>query len=456
MQSDRWLEVQLFDRFRNRVGSANDYVSCTVTDGWLKAGTGELVVKADHPYMSDMLAPGARARVLVNDGFGGQYSLGGETVLTGRLIAPRGGFLAKDNVTFTIKDDWSILTNTVARVIPAGDIQPTSFADLAQTRWDGVTTLTPGTITGLLGRYAWPSGAIDASTAVLQLINENLVARWEARFGPMFHVEADPHIGGDVSSILPSVRFDTLENYIVPLLQAGGIGLKVWQNELTTPYLDIDFIEPTTWPAKLTPDSGLVTGGTWSLGDIGATDVTVGGPGEEAARAFRQFQDIDAAAAIQQLIEVFRDDTGAPYPWPDGLDDSVKLAVYYHLRPEVLPDNLTTFEADLASAAVAALRDGAPKSGMTVTLAENEIFRWGGFDGYHSGDIVTVAPSAESRLGDAATFTDHITQTTFAQTKDSGLAVTPQVGERQDDPSTQLAQAIVALARANTRRSTNQ
>ena len=450
-QLDRTFDVQVFDKDRQRVGVVANPISVAATDRWLAQGTGELVVSANDDVVPDLLADGAR--VVLNVG-----PIDDDTFfpfMSGPLRHRQGDLMPNGQLVFQIEDDWRILRNSVARVVPSGDVKAASLTDLAQA-WAVVAPAT-GTVTGASGRYQWASSptVLPASTAVTSFLLDQIINRWNAILGAGALNIFDPSLGDDVRSILPQARMGTVEDYIVPLLEAGNVGLSVRAAVSTESSISFRFFEPVTWPQVFTPESGVVVGGTWSADPPSVTDVIAGGPGEEAARAFRASSDTDLVAQFGDIIEIFKDSTGAPIPWPSSVTDDLKVAMYYHLRPEVAPTDVATLEQFLANTISNALSDGAATAGIAPLIAETEAFHWGGLEGFHTGDIITLAPSQASAAKDLR-FTDRITQTTLTQSLDKGFAAAPVVGTYTNDPDLQLNRYVKALADSYRRRAANQ
>jgi hypothetical protein len=468
-QQERYLQCLVYDKTQHLVGIVANPVSLSASDRYLALGSGELVVNANDDVVPALLADGARVAISViePDPIGNQSPVNAagnnaaakQTFMSGRLMQRSGDFGANGLLTFQIEDDWRVTRNSLTRVVPTGNVKATSLTDLAQS-WAAVAP-SAGTVDGAFGRYQWPYvGAVPAETAVRSLIQSEIVTPWNARFGYSYFPEnGDLGLGSDVHSILPQARFGTVEDYIVPLLMAGGLSMRVAQFLLRGPanpaWMIFDIFQPKTWTQLLTPESGVVAGGTWSENPATVMDVIVGGPGDEAARAFRSIHGTGLIAQYGDWISAFRDATGAPMPWPSTLATNLQVAMYYHLRPEVAPSDIAAFEQFLADAGNSAFADGAATAGVSLELNETEVFRWGGDDGFHTGDMVTVAPSQKTQARDLR-FTERITQTTITQSLDSGFTVTPTVGTFTDDPDQQLVDFVAQLAYLNRRKITNQ
>ncbi len=467
MDSPRRLEVTVFDRNMKRVGWVNDFESLWVTDRWLAPGSGELTVRATHPRLPDLMADGAMVQVTfwVTRPDLSSYSY---ALMLGRLRDPRGGLFASDTVTFTIEDEWRILRNSLAWVRPDLPLAASTLSDPGQS-WDVGAPPAVGEDSGRWG-YApwtdpdWPYGPVTTADEVLFfLLETNVNRRWVARFGDIGRVRWAGDGSAPVLSQLPQVRFGTIESYVVPLLEASNRGVKFQMGKFDEGYRTAcHTFTPTTWPQVFTPDSGVVVGGEWSIASMSATDVVAGGPGDLTARAFYGARETEGASeAHRDIIEVFREATGAPVQWDPSVAEVLRIAKYYLLRPEVTADQKAAFTQFLVSAAAKEIAEGAQSSGVSVTLQESGAFQYfpalapefGG--GFSTGDIITVGTSESTALG-GLRFTERITQVTVAASKDKGVTVTPQLGKRTDDPDAQLALAIRNMALAMGRRATEQ
>lgn len=457
----RYLKIELYNKFLERTGVLGNFVRAEVADRWLGAGYATIEVEATDDKLPQILEDGARAVVRVVDE--ADPNSIGRFVMSGYISDPEGGFLARETVTFKIVDDWQAWLSMLAYVNPTGRIQPISTDDIAQTTVPaGVTTPSPGRVDGLASRYSWTNNGapIQASTAAQELFTQNVRLRAEARFPGLIVQAADPGIGGDVSAILPELRFDTVAEGIAPLLEAGNVGYQFGQSVEGGASILGEFYTPKTWEPIFTPDSGVVVGGKWNLQYGRTTDVVGGGPGQDARRAFRLYQDLALSQQYRRIHEQFKDMTGAPVDWPDTVAEPFRVEMYYHLRPEVTAVQKGLFEAFLTKSGNAALSEGAPSAGVSLELAETEGFRWQGvlggvFDGsgktgFATGDIITVAPSLDSAVS-GLRFTDRIRSTRFEQTREAGLVITPQMGAPMDDQAQKLVSIVQRIAAANNR-----
>jgi len=301
--------------------------------------------------------------------------------------------------------------------------------------------------------YVWPDGStfwggpsIDtAETAIKHLTEINF-----ARLGRPVTIGADLERGGNAraAAMLPQVRFGSLDTNLEALLKWSGLHLTLAQDP-TLPTVNLEVGVPAMWPQTLTVESGIILDGTWSTEDPEATRTIVGGPDELGARAFWGINDATGLEAeYGDVIEVFRDATGATRNWPDTIPDFKQIAKYYLLHPEVSAVDKAIFSTYLDAAGAKALAEGSPTSGLSLELSETEVFHFGGTDGIQLGDTITATSRGLS-------FTDRITEATLSWDATDGLTVTPRVGTKTDDPDRQLAEAIASLARAQIRLSTS-
>jgi hypothetical protein len=241
-----------------------------------------------------------------------------------------------------------------------------------------------------------------------------------------------------------------LDEALESLLIWSGLGVRLMQAARGAT-VELDVYEPSEWQAPLTVGSGIVEAGSWSLNPPSATRAVVGGPGEIADRAFWTVADAALEAEYGDIIEVFRDATGAGLNWPDALADAYRVAKYYLLRPEVSVADKTRFSDYLTAAAIAGIDEGAPTSSVQATLSESETFYFGGENGVQLGDVVTIKSGDE--LG-AESFTDIVTEAKFSLTSDS-FTVEPILGAKTDDPTRALANAVARLAASQRRITTS-
>jgi len=470
MEQERYLRFTLLDKDGDWLGRVGDYDYLTVTERWLAQGTGEISVSASHPKLPQMIAAGARYTVdLVEPLEVGETTV---QVSRGSLRNPVGAFVPGGAVRFQLQDDWRVLQNILMRVRPGEPLEAISLTDPAQSN-EATPPPAAGTDTGRTGYWMYGgSGSVAAEDAVTAILDIHLLQRWFAEFGfYRFALPPSEGRGPDVRDLIEQFRFCTIAEAVAPLLEYADLGLMFNQFAVAgdTPAQEYVVIwEPITWPITLTPDSGTVVGGEWSLSSPTATDAVVGGPGELASRAFTGLVDTGLRDEYSDLIEVFRNATGAPLEWPTTLAEQYRVAKYFMLlgpADGVTPEQQAAFARFMATAADDVLAEGAPTSGVSIELQESVGFRFSGIPvaagtlqprtgGFATGDYITAAPSRQTNLP-GLTFTARITETTLTQS-DNGLTITPQVGKRIGDPDQLMAETVRAIADSNRRQAAAQ
>lgn len=468
MQTDRYLRATLRDKAGRWLGVLGSYNYLTVTERWHALGSGEIEVESTNVKLPLMMQPGCRIFVEMVTGSIEEGVTQAVPVMQGILSNPVLGFMEKDTVRFQITDDWRYLRNFLAWVRPE---LPLEVASLTATGQSVEATILPpaGSDAGRTGYWAWATTTpYPAETAISDFLDIHLRNRWLAEMGyGRFSSFPSEDRGGDVSGSLPQVRFGMLEDYVLPLLELSGLGMRFTSQfggtniEQATNW---EFWEPRLHERIFTPDSGVIVEGTASLKYPTAMDVVVGGPGEQASRHFLGVDDLTGMKETYgDFIEVFREATGAPIEWPDALAETLRSAKYYLLRPEVTTEQKTAFLQFMISAGMEAQAAGAPTSGVSLKIQESEGFKYTGLpqrgtargSGFTTGDLMTVSPSGNTTLSDL-TFTDRITETTLTQTPDNGLTVSPVLGNPSDSPDRKQAKAIRSLFDSARRKNINQ
>lgn len=444
--SDHPFEITVHDRAFRREGWVGDPVACTFTPRLHSLGTGEITVRASDEIAGALLAKGSRVRVLYEDG----------RLLSGRVKRKVGDVSPSGLLTVQVEDYHAWLRRTLAWVQPVGspysngELEPTDLFDTAQS-WEFEADYFPEPMVDpFVSPYMrWPNG--EAATggiltnsteqAVKYLVRRNLVQR----LGRPVTVapNADPERGGDprAAGMLPDVRFGTVEDYVVPLLEWGDLALEFWHEDGETT-VGVDVRELGEWSATITPESGILPAGAFTLDDPEATRIVLGGPGDLGDRAFYGRNDETGLEdEYGDVWEVFRDATGGRIVWPETVPDHLRRALYYLLRPEPTATDKAALTSYVDGAGAKALAEGRPVSGLSLELSESESFRFGGEDGVQLGDLLHF--NIRGQL-----FDERVTEATIAWSKDDGLTVSPRVGKYVDDPDQELADAVGALADA--------
>lgn len=325
--------------------------------------TATFSIDADHIRAADLMSPGARVMIYRH----GEYQMSGPV----RLVA---GQLTTDAaLTFTVEDDFRILNNWLAWP------KPTAAVTAQDVEYRVITG--------------------PAETVVKTIMAENA-----ARLGFPLTVATDQG-RGDVGTY--TFRFHPAYDRLFPMVDQAGIGVTVKQSGNG---LLLDCYTPRNYPHLLSPESGTVVGGSYSLAAPTVTRVVVGGNGDGVARDFRTFSDAEREVDWNDVIEVMKD-----------AQDSGSGDIY-------------------ATRADETLSAGAPLAGLSLELTESKHFRYGG-DGLHAGDLVTAQINGQA-------YADTLREVRLTWDKDGDKA-TPIIGERSDDPDLALAKRIRALQRDN-------
>lgn len=305
---------------------------------------------------------------------------GARRVLSGPIRGVKGeGPSSSGDVTLAVEGDWRLFHRVLGWPVPGNAITNQNVA------------------------YYTASGA--AETVLKGIVTANAVTR----LGLPVTVATNLARG---SSIKVTSRMHPLADRLFPAVEDAGLGVSVVQDDASGTLL-VDVYEPATYPRTLTEDGGTVLDWSWSLAGPGATRVIVGdGSGEGTSRVFASQVDSSRESAWVDRIEVFRD-----------------------ARDTTDTDTVNQRKAE-------ALADGAPTSGLKVTLAETSVFKYGVPGGVAVGDVVSL------EVGPGVVITDVLREAVLSWTAADGFSVEPVIGERADDPSTATARSIAALARA--------
>lgn len=430
------FDIVVYDKDMNLTGFVTDPIYCNFVPAWKSQGYGSFMVASDNPHSEALQALGARVTV--------NYL--GEHIMSGPIRSRQGDVLKNTAATYQILDDKRLLDNTLLFVNPFKPLEAATLADLAQSWQKNGRDLVPGTVAGQYAYCYWPDGSAEANGvnvttsegAIKWAIEANLVTR----LGRPVTIAPDLGRGGNPASILPAVRFAPLSEAMTPIIKLSKLGISLRQYKLERT-ITVDVHEPGMWEQTLTVESGIIKSGTYSVGAPNITRPILGGPGETAARVFSgitgQGNMTDREVDYNDVIEVFRDATGATLTWPAALSEAYKVAKYYALQADAgdVKDLRDYFAAEQETA----LDDGPATSGLLLELAETETFHFGGTDGVQLGDNVTVSING-------APFTDQVTEAQMVFSRDKGLSITPLIGEKKDDPDIQLAKSIASLSRA--------
>jgi hypothetical protein len=360
-------KLHLFDKNRRPAGTAGGMVYLSTVLGFNQADTGEVQMLVDDSANQRMAKPGARW-VLEHGG----------RLRSGRIIQPKWDISPAGLVTYQLRGDWSLLDETQAWVVPENPISPRQLGEIAQAVQVGIPV--PNTVAGQSGYFAWNPELTTAEAALKDIIGRNF-----ARLGRPVHIRDDQGRGGDPRGYLPEVRFGTLADAIRPILEASGLGVRIWQ-ELAGGPLQLDVWEPRTHRRKLTFKSGALAGGTAGLGYPDFTRLVLMGAGDLAARAFDVIANEDLEAEIGHVIEGSHDSTGGDMKWPEGVPDEEQIPAWYRNRTDV---DAAAYQRYLDSEGEKALAEAAAKNELELTLTESPSFSFAE-GGYDVGDFLGI------------------------------------------------------------------
>lgn len=281
-------------------------------------------------------------------------------------------------LTVTVEDDLRILREILGFQDPT---QPATNQSAAQYR----------TYTG------------DAETIVKTVVTENGVTRLAI---PGLTVAANQNRGATISGGIP-FRMHPLADQLFPAVEAAGLGVTVQQSGTD---LVLDVFAPVTHPRTLSIQGRTLQKAQWTKTRPKASRVVVGGQGDGTARVFHYLEDTNLESTYGMLAEAFQ----------DARD--------------------TTDSATLDARGQQALTDNGPENGISLTLAESGIFKYGP-GGFHVGDKIPVD------LGNGVSMTEVLQECTLKWVSPEYASVEPAVGELKNQPERITAQRIAALAK---------
>jgi len=430
--ADYGLDITLWNRSLHGIGAVPHFQTLNATGRHLASGALEILLDADDPAVPKLQTPGTRMLVRLDDAH----------FISGLVAADAGDYESSGGARFALVDDWTLhITRVLAWIRPDGPIAPAALDELGQAVESG--TRRAGTVEGQSGVMVWPSRRMPVETAVKWLLSVNLVGRLRLPIS----ILDDQGRGGTVT--LPDVgRFASLEETIVPILDAAGLGLSVWLDPQTA-RVTVDVYETDDYPQTIDADSGIILPGSrYERTGPTASRVIVGGSGEEAARDFAEYRDSAIEDEWGWVGEKFVSATGGTQEWPEGLDEAEQAAKYHRLRTDVTDEAKAESKRPLDEAGAKGLAESRPTAGIAAELMETGSFfygRRGGKRGFLLGDRLNIAAGA------GAPITDRITEVELDVTA-AGRVITPTVGGYVDDPARETRDAIARIAAANAHR----
>lgn len=316
----------------------------------------------------------------------------------GALLAPGARIVVNDDETGT-----QVFSGTIRSLSGSGP------AD------ESVTFTAQGDERVLSRMLGWPDpdkpittqGAHDRYPGVaLETVLKQVVSKNATRLGIPLTVATDQGRGGTVRQWF---RFYSILERMKDQLDASDLTMSVRQYHQG---LLLDVREAQTIRRDISTASGTLVSYDWDTSLFDSTRVVVGGQGVATEREFRTIVDAPREA-----------DLG----WPE----------------ETFVDSRNTSDAeDLNAEGLEALTETRATSGLALELTESRSFRFGVH--YNLGDRVTI----QTAVGP---ITDRLREVRITADRNSGLQITPTVGERSDDPDAHLAKAIRSLRTRTTK-----
>jgi hypothetical protein len=335
-------------------------------------------VPLSHPRINDLLADAARVKV----SFKGSHLISGPvTKWEGETDGVNG------SLTVTVEDDFRVLREILGWPVPT---QPATNQSGSEYRT-------------YLG---------NAETIVKTVVAENGVTRLAV---PGLTVATNLNRGATVPGGIP-FRMHPLADQLFPAVETAGLGVTVKQ---TGTSLVLDVFEPVTHPRTLSIKGRTLQTAQWTKTRPKASRAVIGGPGDGVNRFFRAVNDTTGReAGYKMLAETFTEATDAK----DDVTTGVTMDTTMDLR------------------GAQALAEAGSENGISLTLAESGIFKYGP-GGFNVGDRIPVD------LGNGVSITEVLRECTLKWVSPEYASVEPVVGEITNQPERITAQRIAALAK---------
>ncbi|MBW4094580.1 MAG: hypothetical protein HIU81_03895 [Acidobacteria bacterium] len=256
------FKLTIYDKDFRRKGWLGDAISVVATPAHNDQQSITFTTTSNNSKLPLLMADGARLTC--------EY--GGRQIISGPVRSRGGsGPSASGELTFTVPDDYRLLTRVLGWPVPAADLA-------SQT-----------------AEYDTRSG--PAESVLKAFVQANAVDR----LGLPISVAPDLGRGANITV---SMRFHPLFDRLFPAFDGAGLGVTVKQAGAG---LVVDCYEPKDYPRILSEAAGTVKSWSWTNAAPEATRGVVGGQGEGVARTFHAFVDPLREAQWGDVIEVFRD-----------------------------------------------------------------------------------------------------------------------------------------------------
>lgn len=367
-------QIWVRDGDRRWLGVIDDEHSLEATARHLELGAWTITVEAGSAS-ADLLLEGAGIALLDGDG---SVLLSGPKRSPERSSTPGEG----EDLTFSGVDDTAVLSRIVYPS-PGTAITSSGVKHAAE--------------------YWTNTGA--AETVIRDLVNANAgPGALSDRQVPGLVLPASQARGSVLTSQL---RLDVLLEAVWGIARAGGLGVHVVQDDVTTDLL-LRFYEPADLgdQVRFGAEIGNLAAYEYSAQPPEVTDVIVAIGGEGIDRRFYRYQDRDAL-------------------WPDVVAEEVLDARDLSQEPGDGDEDWVDPDEASEQRAMERLHEGRAQASVSFEPIDTEGLQFG--RDYGLGDVVT----AEIDIGEV---TDVIREVTYSRSPESGEVVTPSIGEPPDRP----------------------
>lgn len=456
------FRIVVLDRGLYRVGDIGAPVSLSAQVRFNGASTCEITVDSDHPLAAALSAEGAAVMV--------HYAGLTEPLVTGPIRTVAGSF-AEHTVTVTAVDTFSLLTGILGWPRPGSAL---TAQDVAADRREGpAETVARGVILDNARRLGIPIGStVDlgrGGPAVvawrMQPISDQLLGALDtAGLAVTLHLAPlEPGVGGRMHS--PGLLLDAYmpEGYPRRLSDQAGTVVD-WQYTRTAPTAtrwvlgagEDKLDDPTT--RLFTPDVDTDAEALWGLWNVSERFLDMQSLGSAVGGAERALQTTNTALQFTQLAVRDRElrlrnaqlaQRTTPTPegaaalvdaereYDEAIADFIGADAEFAQAIRDLDAGRLEYAADIAEALAQARMEGAAKTGLSITLAEDSVFRY--------GDYLKVGNRVRVEVG-GQQIVDVLRECSISWTADGGLEVTPVVGEVRSTYR-QLVSAVAGLLR---------
>lgn len=400
VDEDAPFRVRVYDRSRRRLGLLGAPRLLVAAGRHLAVSTATIEVPLTHPRAPALQQPAVRAEV----DWRGQYLLGGRAVPE---VDDAGDV---EVLRVQVFDYLELLRQTRAWPDPA---KPVEQQGREHAVYRGTT-----------------EGVVKA-----------VIAANFARVG--YPVTIAPDRGRGLPRVALMARFDPLDELVLPLLEAAGLGITIRPTgpEHHRTGLVLDVHEPPTHPTRLTKASGVVRSSRAALARPTVTRVVVMGGGEGSARDLRHFADFALEAEWNVCLETTIDARDARSELDRALSDQERVledaaatTAQKDAAAAAVATARTEYEAELERRGREALAEGVPRGSASVQLSETATFRVG-------RGAVQLGARLPLALAGGVELTERLREVN-ASWGGQQQVPTLSVGDRDDTPDAVLIKAL--------------